>query len=146
MFNDVVQVQLSTINFAWEGSLPLDPSQAWVFPKCGHVHGFNPGLIEQRRCTICRETGDYTPLKLEPDEILKIFCKDRPTHVFNPCGHAADEQAVQKWSQILQPLLLDPIYQEPSCSCCPFCRTVLSKTHPYSKLIYQSNDDETTVF
>jgi len=137
-------VQLSTIYF---GSIELSPadssvSRAWIYPSCGHVHGFNPELLNNERCTICRQSGVYTELKIESNEVLKAFSSTKPTHVLNPCGHAIDLNGAQLWSTLLQLMQDDAIYQKASKIACPFCRTLLDIVKPYSKLIYQTDSEE----
>lgn len=113
----------------------------WVFPRCGHVHGFNSQLVIQQRCPLCREESPYTELKPESQEIMHIFCKEKPTHVFNPCGHVIDYSGALFWGSLKLPTVYDSVYERPNCTACPFCRISLSKEKPFSKLIFQAEMD-----
>jgi hypothetical protein len=42
-----------------------------------------------RPCPLCRRTGVFTPLIFPFDPVI---CPKPPTHVFNPCGHAAAKE------------------------------------------------------
>jgi len=130
-------VQLSTIRFGVLEATNHE-AQPWVYPRCGHVHGFNPNLFKEGKCTICRQQGPYRELKIETNDILKIFSSDKPTHVFNPCAHAIDLDGAIFWSRIAQPSHDDPVFYEVTMTACPFCRTPLNPINPYSKLIYQT--------
>lgn len=81
-------------------------NQPWVFTKCGHVHGFDVQLMEKGQCSMCRETGNYTNLKIEDDSVLRLFCfGEMPGFVFNPCGHVVDKKSAELWSSLKQPAL-----------------------------------------
>lgn len=42
-----------------------------------------------RPCPLCRCKGPFVPVSIPSRNVL---CSSKPTHVFNPCGHAASEQ------------------------------------------------------
>lgn len=73
---------------------------------------------------------------------MRAFSTNKPTVVFNPCGHSIDEEGAKVWASIAQPSLFDPIHVVPSTRACPFCRATLSSSKPFSKLIYQTEVDE----
>ena len=62
-----------------------------VFPACGHVHGYHVNLIG-RPCPMCRTVGPFVPIAFAFEPAV---CQAKPTHVFNPCGHAASRTACQ---------------------------------------------------
>lgn len=64
-------------------SIPLN-RQPYVFPACGHVHGYAPELIG-KPCPLCRTPGPFVALNLENEPAL---CDQVPDVVFHPCGHA----------------------------------------------------------
>lgn len=125
---------LETIRFSIQSDTSLS-SSAWVFPACGHVHGHHLEL-EGHACPICRQEGPYTSLKFEKGKILGVFCKNKPEYCFNPCGHIVDKEGALLWSTTPIPQLNESVQQRPSVFCCPFCRTRLSLTKPFSKLIF----------
>lgn len=86
--------------------------------------------------------GVYTKLRIESDEILWILSKDKPTNVLNPCGHAIDEMGAKYWTRVTHPAVNESICQTPSVISCPFCRTILASNNPFSKLRYQTENDE----
>ena len=66
-------------------SFVSEDRRSYVFPACGHVHGYSAAL-EGRPCPLCRTAGPFVPIQFAFEPTL---CSKRPTHVFNPCGHAA---------------------------------------------------------
>jgi hypothetical protein len=62
--------------------------RSYVFPACGHVHGYHKSL-EGRPCPLCRTRGPFVPIAFAFEPAI---CYRRPTHVFNPCGHAASRK------------------------------------------------------
>jgi pellino len=107
----------------WQSSTP------YVFSSCGHVYGYSKELegrsfnlnsldsISLSSCPMCRKSGPYLPLILPSDNSI---CSKKPTHVFNPCGHAASLQVCQQWSEIPLPDLRKASTAENS-PCCPYC-------------------------
>lgn len=124
--------------------------RAYVFPSCGHVHGFHQSLVG-KNCPMCRTPGDFVPLIFHLNSIL---WRGRPTHVFNPCGHAASRALCEEWSTIPTFVydtggdIVDQRYR------CPFCCSLLNEMEaggPYTRLviqtenggmIWESSDDE----
>jgi hypothetical protein len=89
------------------------------------VHGFSKSLLSLDRCTICRTPGVYTGLKIESEYLLHVFCKGTPDHVYNPCGHATDEESAKVWAGLGQPTVDEGVHIPPNTRCCPFCRLAL---------------------
>ena len=73
-----------------------DTYRPMIFTACGHVHGYCSRLQDAGKCPLCREVGPLVPLVFP-------FCSSidtgRPTHVFNPCGHAASLEAITYWAE-----------------------------------------------
>lgn len=118
-----------------EGSSSL---KTFVFPACGHVHGFHQSLIG-KPCPLCRTSSCFVPLAFEFDSPL---CIKKPTHVFNPCGHAVDIDTAKTFSSI--PTFVydqdgDIIDQK---SVCPICSTELNSFGenggPFNRLMLQT--------
>jgi pellino protein len=114
-----------------------EESRSYVFPACGHVHGYHRSMVD-KPCPFCRKTGPFTPIAFSFEPAL---CDKLPTHVFNPCGHVASLSACSYWSQI-------PLYSRnlPSCEMCakcPFCATELSQADPFHRLMLQTETGET---
>lgn len=107
--------------------------QVHVFPACGHVFGYHSSLEAGRVCPLCRQLGPFVALAFAFESSI---CTGLPSHVFNPCGHAASEPTVQHWAgkQVYNRHL--PFTR--LCSICPFCATELSASHPYSRLAVQT--------
>lgn len=107
-----------------------EENRSYVFPSCGHVHGYHKSM-EGRSCPLCRQEGPFVPIAFSFEPTL---CSERPTHVFNPCGHVASLKTCIKWSKIyvISKNLND------TCSICPFCGGELSKSKPFSRLILQT--------
>eukprot|EP01038_Epipyxis_sp_PR26KG_P009504 gene9504-12804_t len=61
---------------------------AYIFPACGHVHGFHKSLENGTNCPLCRTPGCFVPIAFAFESAI---CNDIPTHVFNPCRHAASK-------------------------------------------------------
>ena len=89
----------------------------YVFPACGHVHGYHPSL-EGAPCPMCRAQGPFVPVALAFDSVA--ISRDLPTHVFNPCGHAASKSVCEYWGALpvydFTPSTLDTVRPQ-----CPFC-------------------------
>eukprot|EP01119_Soliformovum_irregulare_P007892 TRINITY_DN2047_c0_g1_i4.p1 TRINITY_DN2047_c0_g1~~TRINITY_DN2047_c0_g1_i4.p1 ORF type:complete len:298 (-),score=27.25 TRINITY_DN2047_c0_g1_i4:13-906(-) len=138
-------VQLQTIHFVGTQIQPMvnaeDYLLPWVFPSCGHVHGYSPALKMEGKCTLCRTPGVFAPLRLEPDPVTRMLCSQKPTRVFNPCGHAIDDAGADRWCRVPIPTLSERIEQVPSYKCCPYCRATLDFETPHSRLLYQMDDD-----
>lgn len=114
--------------------------RSYVFPTCGHVFAFHKNLVG-RPCPLCRTSGCFVPLALEFQEHISV---DFPTHVFNPCGHAASKDCCQFWSNIKVPIYhnsdLRRVYFS---ACCPFCGVELLPClngQLFSKLVIQEDD------
>ena len=107
--------------------------RAYVFPSCGHVVGYSPTFSVSGKCPLCRQIGPYVALSFP---FQTLICGLPPTHVFNPCGHAAHLLTCQFFSTLKLPNQKsygsDFVYQ------CPFCSTVLAEEIPFSRLILQS--------
>ena len=118
---------------------------AYVFPKCGHIHSYNSNL-EGRPCSLCRETGSYVSLKFACEPLID---DEKPSHVFNPCGHAASLSCCQKYSTIKLTASLLELDTGHKYSICPFCACRLDDQMPFSRLIMQtengSKDYETSL-
>lgn len=130
------------------GSNIEEEQRSYVFPACGHVHGYHKSL-DGRSCPLCRKHGPFVPIAFAFEASI---CDQRPTHVFNPCGHVASHRTCRYWSNLkLVSKSHHPQYNSPSgpparpfspdcrglIAICPFCATHLDSTVPYSKLILQ---------
>ena len=127
--------------------------EPWVFAACGHVHGYSESL-ECSNCPLCRRASPFTPIRLPfEDEI----CNKCPTHVFNPCGHAASIECVQFYANVPPSSVgvdsalgdeakLEKEFKVGTTPCCPFCGVRLTRDKPYSKLIFQSISDVCEIF
>ncbi len=113
-------------------------NRSYVFPACGHVHGYHRSM-EHKPCPFCRKSGPFVPIafSFEPS-----ICDRRPTHVFNPCGHVASHRTCHFWSQI--PLYSRNLPSHEMSPICPFCATELAKNDTssgfvgYSRLVLQT--------
>lgn len=110
----------------------------YVFPSCGHVHAYSKALIG-RPCPLCRSPGTFCPLifPFEP-----AICHASPTHVFNPCGHAAAKETCEFWAAVPMPDLNPQNHQTKPL--CPFCATNLHDTAlggPFNRLVLQFDGD-----
>jgi len=112
----------------------------YVFPACGHVQGWHKNMVGMP-CPLCRKHGPFVPLALALEPAI---CAGRPTHVFNPCGHAASRSTCAFWAGIDMP--------EPGKSFrakrdprCPYCNTMLQSVPalggPYNRLVFQAEGD-----
>ncbi len=96
-----------------------EENRSYVFPACGHVHGYHPSMLN-KPCPLCRKMGPFVPIAFTFEPAV---CDKKPTHVFNPCGHIASLQTCRYWSEIpmfsrnLPSFDMNPI--------CPFCATEL---------------------
>lgn len=86
----------------------------YVFPACGHVHGYHSAL-QNKLCPLCRTRGPFLPLSYCFEETICSAC---PTHVFNPCGHAISREVAQLWASIR--FMKE---SENARAHCPFCFT-----------------------
>ena len=108
-----------------------DPARrAYVYPACGHVFGYNSRL--QGRCSLCRQAGPYVPLSLPFEPAVS---SGMPTHVLNPCGHAATKETCEYYSLLVLPDITSR--GAPFRPASPFCATPLAEQQPFSKLILQ---------
>lgn len=96
-----------------------EEARTYVFPACGHVHGYHRSM-EGRPCPLCRRVGPFVPVALPFEPAL---CDGRPTHVFNPCGHVASRATCHYWSTRvrLYSSRVNPIMALVPKPCCPFC-------------------------
>lgn len=110
-----------------------EESRSYVFPACGHVHGYHKSL-EGKPCPLCRKLGSFVPIAFEFEPAI---CDQVPTHVFNPCGHVASLRTCSFWAKkkVLTRNLL-PFHDLNAI--CPFCGNELSKDRPFSRLILQT--------
>lgn len=112
--------------------------RTYVFPACGHVHGYHQSLVG-KPCPLCRQPGPYAPLAFEFDS---QFSTTKPTHVFNPCGHAASRDICEEFSAI--PTFVYDIHGNvlDHRARCPFCCIELQDYGeyggPFNRLILQS--------
>lgn len=96
-----------------------EEARTYVFPACGHVHGYHRSM-EGKPCPLCRRVGPFVPIALPFEPAL---CDaSRPTHVFNPCGHVASRATCHYWSTKVKLFSR----QQPTTSynprpACPFC-------------------------
>ena len=108
----------------------------WVYLACGHVHGPHEWRAEtgetnqQRTCTICRKVGPFVRLSNGEE---RSYCLDMepPTHAFVPCGHMCSEHTAKYWSSVPIQYSIDKWS-----AVCPFCKTPLSQSTGYVKLIF----------
>jgi hypothetical protein len=126
-----------------------EEQRSYVFPACGHVHGYHKSL-DGRCCPLCRKHGPFVPIAFAFEPSL---CDRSPTHVFNPCGHVASHRTCRYWSHLkLVCKAHHPQYNSPAqpaqptfsstnsrdwMAICPFCATHLDPVTPFSKLILQ---------
>jgi hypothetical protein len=113
-------------------------SRTYVFPACGHVHGYHQSLVG-KPCPLCRQPGPYVPLAFEFDS---AFSTTKPTNVLNPCGHAASRDVCEEFASIacfvydIHGNVLDHRAR------CPFCCIELQDYEenggPFNRLILQS--------
>lgn len=108
-------------------------SIAYVFPACGHVHGYHRSM-EKKSCPMCRKVGVYVPLQIP---ICNQFDESIPTHVFNPCGHAASLETCIFWSTFPQLTIVANEFLQ--LSMCPFCSSKLIAEPAFSKLVLQAD-------
>ena len=123
--------------------------EPWVFVACGHVHGYSESL-EGSNCPLCRRAGPFIPIKMA---FVNEICNDQPTHIFNPCGHAASLECVQFYANIPSSISnysyvggdaeLESKSKLAVTPCCPFCGVQLATDTPYNKLIFQLLSDST---
>ena len=125
--------------------------EPWIFVACGHVHGYSESL-EGSNCPLCRRAGPFIPIQMAFENEI---CNKQPSHIFNPCGHAASMECVQFYANI--PTSTSPSSNDSKLDndgdnskpaitpCCPFCATQLVVDNPYSKLIFQSLSDSCEV-
>ena len=122
--------------------------EPWVFAACGHVHGYSESL-EGGNCPLCRCVSPFVSIQMPFESMI---CDQYPTHVFNPCGHAASLECVQFYAKVptssvsnRDDLNAHTVADEKSkpaiTPCCPFCGIQLASDRPYSKLIFQSVSD-----
>lgn len=78
---------------ARKSQVPLN-RQPYIFPACGHVHGYAPELIG-KPCPLCRTPGPFVALNLENEPAL---CERVPDVAFHPCGHAVTVRKHQSCS------------------------------------------------
>lgn len=107
----------------------------FVFPACGHVHGYAPEL-RHGCCPMCRKTGPFVELGFS---WVPAIDSDIPEVVFNPCGHMASTTAAERWSKIQLPNNAPPdaVYR----AACPCCAKPLSRKigeNPFNKIIFQT--------
>ncbi len=110
-FNSCSQIiDFNNFNLTHKGKLFANEmnmleSIPFVFTACGHVHAYSKELIGRsiiflcekyynsfifcRPCPLCRAKGSFTQLIFP---FVAGICGVVPTHVFNPCGHAASEE------------------------------------------------------
>ncbi|KAG9508956.1 Protein pellino, partial [Fragariocoptes setiger] len=110
--------------------------QPYVYLKCGHVQGLHDWGVtkqsNQRTCPICLSAGNVVRLTMGLEPSFYVDCGP-PTHVFNPCGHMANEKTVKYWCNIMIPHGTHFFH-----SICPFCAVPVSTSEPcYTKLIFQ---------
>jgi pellino protein len=111
-----------------------DGDRVFIFPACGHVHGFHAALINRyadtlfkqvkfvlaycvRSCPLCRMNGPFVPLSYSSDSAI---CMEEPTHVFNPCGCVASMTVAEHWASVQFPPGLTT-EQGDGQARCPFC-------------------------
>lgn len=142
-----------------------EENRSYVFPSCGHVHGYHKSL-EHHACPLCRTYGSFVPIAFAFEPSLNMATctqsedasSQGPTHVFNPCGHVASLATCEYWSdlkvfckQFYTPSQFlprnnpthadqhgnpfDPIEYH---AICPFCCTELHPRKPFSRLILQA--------
>jgi hypothetical protein len=95
-----------------------EEKRSYVFPACGHVHGYHKSL-EGRPCPLCRRAGVFVPIAFAFQPA--ICASPKPTCVFNPCGHVASRRVCEQWAS--RPLFGpsgNPARLRPHC---PFCIT-----------------------
>jgi hypothetical protein len=114
--------------------------RAYVFPACGHVHGFHKSL-QGRPCPLCRKAGPFVPIAFSFEPAIDCSI---PTHVFNPCGHVASRKTCEEWQKISMHDSAPPTTQlRPIC---PFCATALVEDGelggPFNKLILQTESEQ----
>eukprot|EP01012_Entosiphon_sulcatum_P039964 TRINITY_DN53587_c0_g1_i1.p1 TRINITY_DN53587_c0_g1~~TRINITY_DN53587_c0_g1_i1.p1 ORF type:complete len:726 (-),score=64.17 TRINITY_DN53587_c0_g1_i1:582-2699(-) len=130
--------------------VPVASSEApLVFPNCGHVFNAHEQLRSRSDCPCCRVPGPGVSLRFGSHRALAISpteggaeqqsSTDRPTHVFNPCGHATTEDLASWWTAIAMPGMGDHIagkWLHEKRLRCPFCGVELDSTRPAAKLFF----------
>ena len=112
----------------------------YVFPACGHVQGWHKNMVGVP-CPLCRKHGPFVPLALALEPAI---CSGHPTHVFNPCGHAASRSTCARWAGIEMP---EPgkSFRSKRDPRCPYCNTMLQAVPalggPFNKLVFQSEGE-----
>lgn len=112
-----------------------EENRPFVFPACGHIFAYNKSL-ENRSCPLCRTSGCFVPMAFEFEPMLGSGI---PTHIFNPCGHAASYETCSKWSKTR--VYPRDITVPNTVSICPFCSRELSSTKPYSKIVLHTESE-----
>lgn len=113
--------------------------QPYVYLNCGHVQGLHnwgqDNDSNDRKCPICLTLGPIVKvcMGLEP-----AFYVDTglPSFAFNPCGHMATEKTVKYWANAPIPHGTNGFH-----AVCPFCKSPLSGSPGYVRLIFQDNVD-----
>jgi hypothetical protein len=129
-----VQVPLADYSHLNEENRP------YVFPACGHIFAYHRS-IEGRPCPLCRQEGPFVPIAFafEPS-----VCSRMPTHVFNPCGHVASQEACEFWASMWMPAR--DVTAAGLVHMCPYCATELAEPPygaPYSRLCLQTESGQT---
>ena len=106
-------------------------------------------MLSNGNCPLCRCVSPFVSIQMPFESMI---CDQYPTHVFNPCGHAASLECVQFYAKVptssvsnRDDLNAHTVADEESkpaiTPCCPFCGIQLASDRPYSKLIFQSVSD-----
>jgi Pellino len=127
----------NTYNIPYNIPSPYNDTPSYIFPSCGHVHGYHQSLTG-KPCPLCRINGDFVPLLFEFDSCLFY---DLPTHVFNPCGHAGSLYICEKFSIIPTYVYDMKGYIIDQKARCPYCCKELNdhaNGGPFNRIILQT--------